>query len=864
MGRQMFSKKNLRRFLAGFFVLLIPAITSALFGGYKYSADVANKNSDKIIPLGSIGKGSNTLTKEGANYVFSFISENNKETKYLVNVADLSTGYLKVKAQVNNQEFYPISEAAPFFRLNDPNTVKSIDQVATSSLVSHKINKNSKYLELVYKDLINGTNPIVERQRAMRIFGAGRSLRIEISSASQGELADANYNYAGFSLGNISAENKSVTRNIIPYMPNVPIISVNNRAFYGGYIDITKSNGTAYQKQADENEFVRNFQTLPVQYDLISANKVLPLQETAYITVSNNVNDIFPLPVNKLANKAAEETAVSRIFIQENAMESRVAPEDTPGSNDLFKSDRLAYCNEQPADGEALDITKIVDIEGVNFNKYRFNNVKAYLSVLGLLGIKDITYLGYRSGADDYPRQLPICERWGGEAQYKEIFDTAGNNGQQYIDHQVWHRISEDYLSPTSEPNFSDAVALNRNGRKIQYNTDPSSGEGIERTNYSTSAEGLKLLTATYLSDLKTNFGLSGTFLDTVTGWYPGQIRKINFGNNSVSNSLSKSISRIKEYFTYLNSELAGPIVGEGGKGYKRFDSFYAGYIDGVEREADSHKETAIIPDYELRYIKPRSNQNIGMGWHERWQCQGDFSNPIDGYAPDPQLCVYDQNGKPTGMSKYDTFDFDRYRAQVLSFGHAHLLPYLMNLNPKKQDEMNKHIRNVAKEYYLVSALQKQYLNSKVKTIDYHDEQGQKIGTLSKVMISMPDYDFKSSNLRLEYENGLVIFINNGPANSPNWTVEYQSRNFVLPANGFLAYNPNLSGYNNSGNFLAFSALIDNNRSDYVSSDSYLMSDGRGTTLNFDGKSYSSFLRVSGPKISLLCKPDGTLACKVR
>ena len=788
---------------------------------------------DRIAPVGSLANVETSLRKEKGKYLFTALQTPREgETRTIVYQFDPedrknASGFLKIKAILDSHSFFPLHSAAPLYRLKDMKSLFRLGskRLVQSRLISHSVSGDS--LILSYKDTFPDG---IKRQRKTIITLIGKSLKLQIDALNtERSTVPGAYNYAGFDLG--SPVSGSLRRVSIPYMPNAPVAVSGGKAFSSAFFDLTQSSASVFMKPK------QTFFTVPVQYNQVNANEVMSLHETGYVTVSQLVQDTFPNPNNH--SSVDRDEPVRRMFLLENSLEARAAPFETSREQDEQKYRLAEYCAAAPPlpspDNPSAEMP--VRLDGQAFNQYRFNNISVYLSLLGHFGIRDIVYGSFRFGGDYSPRHLPICSRWGGEAEYKKILQTAETQGQVFIDHQIWHRMAGKFILDPKSPDFQSLyyryAAKNRREQLTPYGPQKFPAEtAAESTdtpfNYATAAEGLIPLAQEVIPYLADTIGLQGTFLDTLPGWYPGRILKLNFAQESGNRTLAMSIYHQKRFFDYMKAHFAGPIVGEGGKGYERFDSFYAGYIDGVEREHDQHREAMILPNYELKYIKPKSALNFGMGWHSRWQCQG--SAGAEDNSEFGGTCRADEFCTAGCMSRFDRFDFDRYRAQVISFGHAHMLPSSMDLDPKDPADFHKLLRRIVKEYYLMNALQKNYLHVDTGDISYFLDKTGEYRNLSQILLKKAGYDFNTSRIRVQYENGLTVYVNN--SNSPdtgNWTVSDDVREYVLPPNGFLAYNPGKPGFRNNENFKAFSALVNGQKMNYVSSDEYLMSEADGS-----------------------------------
>lgn len=764
---------------------------------------------------GSLAKGTTKITKSGTVYTFSFTGDENISYTFDTQDENNKKGLLAVKAKLNSKEFYPLSIAGPTYSNASGEQGGTLGTTSFSDQITN--DSSGQALVITYNDQINST---VSRARTTKIQPKGKSLVVTFNSqgpaGTQTALVEAANNYRGLSLGPPSG-----TTNLkaieIPYMPDVPIVQVEN-TFMSAYIDKTQSHAAELLKPV-----VTSFTPEAVAYRKDADGKISNFSEVAYLTVSSKIEDVFPYPNNPPIQRPKRKNQISGLFVVNNKFPNKVAPKDSSEDAD---EEEAPSCQTQPAaptaENPAAQLP--IPVSGENFSQYYFNNTKVFLEMINQMGISNIIYVGTTNwgqspGSELTPKRLPICERAGGEAQYQQLIQTAKQLGIYFIDHEGWFAIAKKYVDNSQSADYDKTLAFYTT--KMSDNHYAPHGRGENRPTYSVSPDGLPSIAKATIDKLAGGMGLNGTFLDTLPSFAPTRLGNINLGSeNKNSRNLAQSIVNMKKFFVYLNQNFVGPIVGEGGKGWERIDSYYAGYIDGVEREHDSHKEGAIIPDFELKNVAPKSPLNYGMGWLERWECQGSGgAKENKEFGGDEKQCV----------AKFDSFDFDRYRAQTISFGHPAFLPDVMNLNIRDANNFHKYLRRFTGEYYLVQQLQSQYIGTPISSIEYFDSNG-KIGDLSTVYKTKPNYDFKASKIRLAYVNGLIILVNNDQGQ--NWAISTEVGNYTLSPNGFVAYNKNIKGWEGSGNFLAYSAVVNGRRVDYVSSQKYSYNNDRGPVEN--------------------------------
>lgn len=118
------------------------------------------------------------------------------------------------------------------------------------------------------------------------------------------------------------------------------------------------------------------------------------------------------------------------------------------------------------------------------------------------------------------------------------------------------------------------------------------------------------------------------------------------------------------------------------------------------------------------------------------------------------------------------------------------------------------------RSYFMIHQLQSNYGKALIKNISYANDKGE----LLDVSAAVATDAYKRTQLKLEYDNGLEIWVNG------NKEETWETPNATLPPNGYYAKLPD-------GTLEVFSALNNGKRGDYVTSPVYDFIDGRGTML---------------------------------
>ncbi len=231
--------------------------------------------------------------------------------------------------------------------------------------------------------------------------------------------------------------------------------------------------------------------------------------------------------------------------------------------------------------------------------------------------------------------------------------------------------------------------------------------------------------------------------------------------------------------------------TGEGGSSA----TYHAGYIHAVERQVETRMQTPILPEHELRVIRPLSLHH-GMGYYSRYFGDGQKELPED---------------------------YDLYRAMTLAFGHAGFIG---------DDIVAGHVPGpeAIREYHLVRPVQRAYADAELTAIEYWDgtarvsaEEGLQSG-----------YDFIQARVRLRYDSGLELALN-FDRDEP-WETTVGGRAFNLPPKGWAAVCEPMG-------VLAYTAIVDGEVEDFARCPQYVYRNRRGED---DGVAAHTVYRARG------------------
>ncbi|NUQ00666.1 MAG: hypothetical protein HUU35_12510, partial [Armatimonadetes bacterium] len=211
------------------------------------------------------------------------------------------------------------------------------------------------------------------------------------------------------------------------------------------------------------------------------------------------------------------------------------------------------------------------------------------------------------------------------------------------------------------------------------------------------------------------------------------------------------------------------------------FRWLYAGVCDmdyAQIRTADLAKPP-FLPDFDLLKLHPLQHGTM-MGYAPSTYLTADEIKTLDG-----------SRGTAPG-----TPSFYKYVSGSLAYGHMALLGY--GYIPP--------LSRFIQYYALMQGLQAEYLTDTVTEISWWD--GARWLTTSE---ALPAEANSRAQLRVRYRRGLTLYVNH-QASEP-WSIEHAGRRYDLPPYGWLAEKP--------GEILAFSALLEGERVDYVRCPAY-------------------------------------------
>jgi hypothetical protein len=590
------------------------------------------------------------------------------------------------------------------------------------------------------------------KRYTLRMVGRALEVRAE-SLDGAGPAAGA---YAGFGAADIEGTSDGVSLRI-PYMAAVPITMLDHKWFVSSLLDMPRSRAGRLLPRGPEAEPGGFLNDVSAIYVPDAAARVRAVDETLWVTVSRRVEDSFPaLPGNGSRNRAA---LAGRVAVH---LDSAAAPAT-------------------------------------------FAQQAAYLDKLRGWGITDlfVTLAGWQDGAVLAPGQAPPSVAQGGNAAFTRLATAAGVLAPS----QAYTLTLPGCIG---RPNPAYAPGDRVTGADAQFKAlaadipgAPLCG-GVPMTRYLLAPDAARRVAEGEMGKLKT-LGAGGAFLPTLAAWnpawpWPGADDTVmdQLPTPQHAANLGETVRANKELFGALQKQ--GPLVAEGATGYWEtgYDSFYAGYVDGLWRSLATGSPDVppadgglVVPDYELAVVRPRL---IGLG-------MGPYSSFF---------------GAAESAGRLSDGQLDAQRAFGLAYGHAGAW-WVKQPSGGPNEPLTE--AEQAKEYFTAHAVQARTLDAPLLAVRYVSSEGFE-RDLSNAFIQ--NLDLAGPRLALRYGNGVKLWVNHGEA---LWSVQVGVETFDLPRHGWLVIGPD--------GFLAYSALAEGRRVDYLWTPEYVLLDGRGQTTFF-------------------------------
>jgi hypothetical protein len=484
----------------------------------------------------------NKVYQKGNTYYFEY-TDNTTTIQYAYLPETGSLHDLTVK--INNEaSFYPSNFGGPYFIQN--NSEISIGQAGSKfQLSSSQPVLDANGLQITWKAIFG--KEIISYNYHFSI--SGKSLRIDISSDTRA--------ISKFSLDRSEGTPGARVINI-PYLTTINLLLFNNTHFLSVYFDWTQSNASDFQTLNKSNSGQSAYFGQVADYLPNTNNVRNPIYESAYITVSNRLDEVLPTIPN--LPSPYRQVLAGRVVL------------------DLW-GDPFAQ------DAALLDQLKQAGIS---------NNALV------------IKHAWQKCGYDNcYPSVIPANDDMGGDAGLIQLSKAAHDAGYLFALHENYVDIYQN--SDIWNPKY---VALDSNKNQILawYNPD------TQIQSYRLSPTSALNLAIRFSPWIHSRYGTTAAYLDGNSAAPPSYFEDYN----ALVDGSAQQITTFKAYAQLLAYERLthnGPVLSEGDNHF-----MYAGLVDGAEAQFEYLDYTKIQPvvDFDLLKIHPLA-VNHGMGYYERF-----------------------------------------------------------------------------------------------------------------------------------------------------------------------------------------------------------------------------------------------------
>jgi hypothetical protein len=747
-------------------------------------AAAQNPANDRLTLQGAFVRGMNSVFQVGSVYSLKFAGlDETIEYQVDVNNLDVRRGVLRVYEKTSDS--FPVTIGGVVFRDLAGNSYLPMFLSQYTTLTNQYTTADSVVLE--YQDSVPN-NGVHHRRHTFKIEGKALSITVEDIDHNLASAPNYNGMYLGPTQGTESSRIVQMQGSLA-----APIVLFRNGAehfFFGNTIDMFQSNASDW--------VMNDFASLPVGTSSINATVATsvryyknsagtlsaPLKDTWSIAVSHYLKDVLIAPTQKAS--PYRELLLGRTFM-------------------------------------------ILAGDATSWSQYQ-----TYFGLLESWGMDDLaayTFSYWSTSADDplaYGNQGPDWYPAKDATNFTSLVSSTHAQGTLF---GVYTAFSTMPLTAPASVFDPAQIAKTGTGQWKIANL-------INQPLLAITAAGIHALSEATL--LKQHYDVNMFYLDVLTyaspaGGADGSHIDETAGSGWAATLHDAHIAQ-KSWMSGSRDILEGPQVGEGSIASQasNMEWLHAGYCDSVQRVintgsgASAHDLPAgdprsptkwpVIPEFELRVMN-RLQANHGNGYYPWF-----FSRSDTGMV------------NPDGSPIYPMTDamLDRYRIYEITYGHA---SFFISNGPFPVPGNMLYFPDMIKEYYMMHALQTRYLSAPIKTIQYYYQ-----GTLQsfEAILSQTETTdtFRDPKIRLEYQNGLVIYLNHSTS---DWPVTLGGVAYTIPEDGWVAQEPTTG-------FVEFSAIPPNtggHRIDYcLAPGEYEFFDGRGTVSAFGNINTGSVRRL--------------------
>jgi len=702
----------------------------------------------QLMPIGTRAQVYTHAAYENGVATFTY-TDGETSVDYVIDTAwdKVKTGMIEVQTRRNGGALVQaVTNAGTGYRNSSGTLMTPNDYAAVASVtMTPSFDATTGTLNLHYRE----TYQSVTNEKHYAICLDQKSLVIHVTSDSQ----NGNSGYADFRCGRSDGLNSPAIHNSV-YVEEVSVTEIDNTYFLSAYLDKAKTFSTrvtnapsCYATGAEHG--------LNANYEINSAGRTNPLNEVFYVTVSDDLLDCVYL---------------------------------TNGEKSRYHDSMINW----------------IVYDNWDYTSSYTQRKNTYMDLALSYGLTDVLLVEHRWQRDTLdisnPAHYPASTAWGTAAEFTDYIETVKQTlGWTLALHEdYWFMYPSAANQYWNVANVKDLLAQNADG-SLRYGWQDS---------YANKSDVMALYAQKESTQIENAYDPGASFLDVSGGVDPSCMNQVTLNANSTtSRTLAQVVADNASLFCQQRQLYSGPVISEGAQGNRSFGSAYAGYLDSGSREITECSNCRIMPDYELKYIRPLM-VNQGMGPLARFQLN-EASN---------------------------TYDFDKYNAACIAYGHTGFIGDVHYTLPLRQEQM-------INTYYMFRALQPQYLDSDVtvEQILYYTASGTAMELNAAVHA---DYDFTAPRLYIRYSNGLAMYLN---FMEENWQVTLNGHSYTLDKNGYCAENPNLD-------FIQYSCLKSGVRVDYVKSRAYTYANPRGNTVDFGDGLKGNLLMLRSDELDLNVK----------
>lgn len=532
----------------------------------------------------------------------------------------------------------------------------------------------------------------------------------------------------------------------IPYLPMFSVLLANNEfiSFFADWEMTNASQLIPYQPlKYSPNSVYYSHQIIYKPKTNGFRNK---LNETLYLTISTNIDDVFP----KIPNPVSEYKSIS--------------------------ANQILWDYRQP-------FARLINRPWDYLRRFNKAGIKNIWVQIHDWQADHLSTKNYFSGYDDgLPCVLPANtnylqgNEYGGEKVLDEVITTAKTKyGYRIGLHQNYIDVYKNADCDKFGFNVSD---LTLNSKKESVNA--WFNEYTKMQSVFLKPSKAKNYTEYWSSEIQKFFDINGSYLDVHSSINPSE----NVDYDSKVKDAGKFVSTLNSYrnlYPVLRKNHSGPVQGEGG-----FHFLYQGYIDDVEARIrtsarwDTLYNFPLFVNFDLQKLHPKTMVH-GVGFYS-------FFMGLSAKPPAKKYVL-------------------AYMATELAYAHGSYLPdsFSTGMNLIEHAKLEyKHVYSVQKDLANAKPVKILYNdNGKLKSAsDY-------IRAHPKNYNNIKSSEFMGQ-VYIEYDNGMKVYVNRNPskswkvnfsindgwfnynANGKLYTGFSKLRQFNLPSvNGWLVFKPN-------------------------------------------------------------------------